>query len=202
MLNRYSYVRNNPLKYTDPTGHYTVLINILSKITSPSFWQSTIRAVTNFISRPAPKAPSVKPYIPAPVVQNVSRQATSVKINNPPPATTSTGTGFRSTTSRQTTAPARGTQDPFVKQSTQHGQQMHKTYPYDSGYQTEVRLQSGKRVDALNEQLKHIIELKPNNPAAIRRGEKQVEGYLEELNKTRGEDWTGEILTYPSLIRP
>jgi hypothetical protein len=26
-LNRYSYVQNNPLKYTDPTGHWTVAVN-------------------------------------------------------------------------------------------------------------------------------------------------------------------------------
>lgn len=32
MLNRYSYVRNNPLRYTDPSGHFINPLTILSAI--------------------------------------------------------------------------------------------------------------------------------------------------------------------------
>ena len=74
---------------------------------------------------------------------------------------------------------------------------MHKTYQYPAGYKTEVTLDSGKRVDALNDSLKHVIELKPNNLEAIKRGEKQIEMYLDELNQTKEGGWTGDIWTYP-----
>jgi hypothetical protein len=34
-----------------------------------------------------------------------------------------------------------------------------------------------------------IYELKPNNPRAIRRGEKQVEAYMQELEKMPRFQW-------------
>ena len=48
--------------------------------------------------------------------------------------------------------------------------------------------------------LKHIKELKPDTPAAVNKGEKQVEDYLQELNETRGGGWTGEVVTYPRYV--
>ena len=74
---------------------------------------------------------------------------------------------------------------------------MHKTQQYPQGYSKEVGLESGKRVDALNKEIKHIIELKPDTPEAIRKGQKQLEGYIDELNITADGGWTGEIWTYP-----
>jgi hypothetical protein len=96
----------------------------------------------------------------------------------------------------------KGTQNPFVKQATQYGQQMHKIFDYGKGYEREKTLDSGKRIDGFNEELQHIKELKPDNAEAIRRGEKQLEGYLKELNEAWHDGWTGEVVTYPSLKRP
>lgn len=98
--------------------------------------------------------------------------------------------------SKSTPAVQRGTQNPKVQEAITKGQEMHKLQQYPTGYQKEIVLESGKRVDAMSNTLKHIIELKPNNPAAIQKGEKQLEGYLDELNATKGGGWTGEIWTY------
>ncbi|NUM59001.1 MAG: hypothetical protein HUU56_10240 [Bdellovibrionaceae bacterium] len=36
----------------------------------------------------------------------------------------------------------------------------------------------------------------PDNPRAIRRGERQVEGYKKELEQMTGEKWTSHVDTY------
>ena len=43
-----------------------------------------------------------------------------------------------------------------------------------------------------------VVELKPNNPRAIRQGERQLEQYLDELNREFPGDtpWTGRVETY------
>ena len=75
---------------------------------------------------------------------------------------------------------------------------MHKTWDYGPGFQPEFRLPSGRRVDGINLQTRHVIELKPNNPRAIRQGQRQLDGYLAELNDVYPGDtpWTGSIQTY------
>lgn len=52
------------------------------------------------------------------------------------------------------------------------------------------------RADAVNRQTREVKELKPNNPAAIQRGRKQVEEYRQKLEETTGESWTGKVETY------
>lgn len=59
-------------------------------------------------------------------------------------------------------------------------------------------LPSGKRVDGINFTTREIRELKPNNPRAIRRGQNQIDKYLDELNREfPGQPWTGQVVTYP-----
>lgn len=72
------------------------------------------------------------------------------------------------------------------------GRLAHKLWDPGKGYIKEVRLPSGRRVDALNEALRHVKELKPNNPRALKQGLKQLQRYLDEL----GEGWTGEVVPY------
>jgi len=76
------------------------------------------------------------------------------------------------------------------------GRQVHKEFQYPDGYDVEKRLKSGQRPDAVNHETKHVIELKPNNPQAIKRGEKQLERYIDELNNTRGGEYTGDVWRY------
>jgi hypothetical protein len=80
--------------------------------------------------------------------------------------------------------------------ATKAGREAHKSYEPGPGFQKEVELPSGKRADAVNFETKTVKELKPNNQRAIKRGEKQVEGYKNELQNTSGGKWTGKVETY------
>jgi RHS repeat-associated protein len=81
--------------------------------------------------------------------------------------------------------------------ATRLGRDVHKAWDYGAGFEKEFRLPSGKRVDAINFDTRQVVELKPNNPRSIRLGEKQVGGYVDELNQAYpGEPWTGSVITY------
>jgi hypothetical protein len=90
----------------------------------------------------------------------------------------------------------KGTRNPKVKEAVKRGQKAHKDYKPGEGYEKEVRTPSGKRADAVNYDKQHVKELKPNNPNAVKRGEKQVKGYEEEFQKEYGGKWTSEVETY------
>lgn len=78
------------------------------------------------------------------------------------------------------------------------GREAHKNYENTLGgeYEFNKALPSGKRPDAIDAENRIVRELKPDNPRAIRRGEKQVEGYKEELEQITGEKWTSYVDTY------
>jgi hypothetical protein len=68
-----------------------------------------------------------------------------------------------------------------------------------AGHQAEVTLGNGKRVDGLVRNRGGggtVIELKPNNPKAINRGIKQLQGYISQLQKQFGGNWIGIIQIY------
>jgi Restriction endonuclease fold toxin 9 len=90
----------------------------------------------------------------------------------------------------------RGSQNPKVAEAAAKGREMHAKKDYGSGFEKEFRLGSGKRADAINRDTKEVIELKPNNPQAIARGEKQVEAYRQELETMFGGTWTSKVETY------
>lgn len=81
-------------------------------------------------------------------------------------------------------------------EATKRGRQAHTDWQPGEGYEKEVRLPSGRRADAVNAEKQDVKELKPNNPRAIKRGEKQVETYRRELEERRGGQWTGQVETY------
>ncbi len=70
------------------------------------------------------------------------------------------------------------------------GRQQHKDKDYGPGYEKEVRLPSGKVADAVNVEEGIVKELKPNNPRAIKRGERQAGGYAAELEEVHGKPFT------------
>lgn len=80
--------------------------------------------------------------------------------------------------------------------STARGRQAHKDYDPGPGYVKESPLRSGRRPDAVNQEAGIVRELKPNNPRAIKRGEKQVERYRQELEAETGKPFTGVVDTY------
>ena len=95
-----------------------------------------------------------------------------------------------------TNSTLRGAQNPKVAEAAARGRQMHKDFDYGPGFRKEITLPSGKRADAVNRDKREVVELKPNNPNAICRGEKQVEGYRRELEFTTGQCWTCRVETY------
>jgi hypothetical protein len=80
--------------------------------------------------------------------------------------------------------------------ATRAGRAAHKAFDPGPGFQKEFRLPSGRRPDAVNFETKQVLELKPNNPRAIQRGERQVQQYVDELNEAYGGGFTGKVVTY------
>lgn len=81
--------------------------------------------------------------------------------------------------------------------STKKGKEEHKKYNPGPDYKLNSRLPSGKRPDAYSLRLGKVRELKPNNRKAIKRGEKQVEGYKQELEKLYPDkNWKSYVDTY------
>jgi Restriction endonuclease fold toxin 9 len=81
--------------------------------------------------------------------------------------------------------------------ATKLGREMHKSWDYGPGFEKEFTLDAGGRVDAINFETREVIELKPNNPRAIRLGERQVADYVAKLNEQfPGDPWTGQVVTY------
>lgn len=60
----------------------------------------------------------------------------------------------------------------------------------NSGYQVE------KKIDFIDFIEKIIYELKPNNPRAIRAGQKQLDTYHQEVEKIFGKGFTKQLDTY------
>lgn len=65
---------------------------------------------------------------------------------------------------------------------------MHRERSYGPGFRKEFPLKGGKyRADAVKmkpgSDIAYIKELKPNNPRAIERGEKQLKKYAKQLKK-------------------
>jgi hypothetical protein len=58
-------------------------------------------------------------------------------------------------------------------------------------------LQNGQRADAVNLATREVVELKPNNPAAIARGLRQARGYARQLDlESSGDPFTYRVITY------
>lgn len=88
---------------------------------------------------------------------------------------------------------------PYTKSNLQLGREMHREYKLNAAGLKEFRLPSGKRIDFLDPINNTIYELKPNNPRAIRLGEKQLKMYLEEvknLPEFKNNDWKTILETY------
>jgi RHS repeat-associated protein len=91
---------------------------------------------------------------------------------------------------------AKGARHPIVREAAEYGRAIHKSYDYGLGFARELRLPSGRRADAVNLETREVLELKPNNPRALQRGQRQLEGYLDELEQNYGGGWTGRVIPY------
>lgn len=82
----------------------------------------------------------------------------------------------------------------YTKFSLDLGKKVHKEYMSDVADDVnkvkEHVLPSSKRVDFIDFENKIVYELKPNNPNQIRKGTKQLAGYLEEIEIVYGKGWS------------
>ncbi|MFJ5468306.1 RHS repeat domain-containing protein, partial [Pectobacterium sp. CHL-2024] len=94
--------------------------------------------------------------------------------------------------------PKKGSANPKVREAIEKGKRAHRNYEntLGGGYDFEVTLGNGKRVDAIDWENKVVRELKPNSKTGIRKGNKQLQGYVDYLNKNHGGGWTGVLDTY------
>ena len=77
------------------------------------------------------------------------------------------------------------------------GREAHKWKEFD-GFEKEVRLDNGDKVDFMNRETRQIIEYKPDNPSKMPEYKKQLQRYLDQLNKQSPgpKPWSGRIETY------
>jgi RHS repeat-associated protein len=169
--NRYAYGRNNPLKYVDPDG-------------KAIWWIAIPLALFYVANNPTPAnvttGPSVEPILPNSVVTLFVLGAYAA---------------YAGLTSAQPDLPSpdkKGGETPFTKA----GRLAHKEEPLPEGFEREVRLPSGKRMDGYNADQKKVIEIKPDKPAAVRRGQRQVGGYCQECDQHHGPGHSGAVQTY------
>ena len=88
----------------------------------------------------------------------------------------------------------------YTRSSLELGKKVHKEYMSDVADDVnkikEYVLPSGKRVDFIDFENKIVYELKPNNPNQIKKGTKQLAGYLEEIEIVFGKGWSSVLDTY------
>ncbi len=92
---------------------------------------------------------------------------------------------------REVNAPKTGEPPQLVR-----GKRAHAEEPVLPGETPEVRTPSGKRMDRYDADKAHIREIKPDTPRAIRQGEKQVQGYKDEMEGATGRAHTTEVSPY------
>ena len=92
----------------------------------------------------------------------------------------------------------KGMQNTKVAAAVQRGNAAHGNYSSALGgsYTYNKALPSGLRPDAVDFANREVRELKPDNPRAIAKGIKQVEGYRKELESIYGGKWTAVVDTY------
>lgn len=90
----------------------------------------------------------------------------------------------------------RGSRNENTKSAASYGREMHKTYDYGGTYTREVPLGNAGRADAVDFDNHIVYELKPDNEQAIRKGWKQLDRYVAELERRYGGSWIKILVTY------
>jgi RHS repeat-associated protein len=198
--NRYSYVENNPVTATDPDGR------LLDTIADIGFAVYDIVDIVRTTARGEPVRAvqniALAADLAAILIPGVTGGGAIVRASAHAGEAAHIAEGAAHTVDALRAADegshvvARGAQNAKVAAAARKGQEAHKAAQYGEGFEKEAHLPSGKRMDAYNAKTKQVVELKPNNPRAIKRGQKQVEQYCKECDKVYGKGHTGTVRTY------
>jgi RHS repeat-associated protein len=201
--NRYAYGRNNPLRYVDPDGKvifdYQAFKGYLSE--AGSFGQEGHGYLVPTVAGLAAAGSVANDVL---LLAGVGQALQAVRGGLAANSVARTGLGLLDDAAGQTGAGAArgvaaGAASAATKGETRFtaaGRRAHAEEPLPPGFERAVRLPSGKRMDGYNAAERQVIEIKPNNPRAIRRGSRQVEGYCQECDDAIGSGHTGRVQTY------
>ena len=186
--NRYSYVRNNPLRYVDPTGEIIeTLWDIANVVMGAKSAYENVKA--GRYAAAAVDAVGVVLDAGAGAVPGLPGGAgTAIKTARAAERIDDVVDGARTALRGGESAAAAV------------GRRAHGNYGTALGeaYDTRVTLPSGKKPDAVNWATQEVRELKPDNPSAVRRGWSQVERYRRELEGMTGKAWRAIVDVYTS----
>jgi RHS repeat-associated protein len=181
-LNKYAYVRNNPLRYTDPDGHCVEDFCVVEGGVALAAGSSAELSCAEWVAG------------------DVGLTGAALTLHN---GANTINSGIRSLEnaisglifSKGNDAESTGSKEPPQLQA---GKKAHQDEEVRQGEKAEVPTPSGKgRMDRYDAEKGHIREIKPDNPRGVRAGEKQLERYKGEMENATGRQHTTELTKYP-----
>ena len=190
-INRYSYVGNSGVNFVDPTGLFgiapsLVTINAGATTAAGASGLTIFGAIFFPIAAVAAWTPAGQNWISHNIVDpwlDIVMPMPSM----PPPGKPPRPPG----TSSDCPNPPNGDNEDNAS-----GREAHKWWEPPEGFQKEFQFENGMRADAINFETQQILELKPDNPAAISRGQIQLQRYIQQAQTQFGGTWTGRVITY------
>jgi RHS repeat-associated protein len=200
-LNLYGFVFNSPPNLTDPMGLFApmTLPSAFKTVTTMTEMAGTVGAGTTLVGGAAlaGTASIMSPFVIGFLGMNLQNDPylNPNGVNAPPSALSVMLPPMPPVPPKGSSAACPNSPN-GDNEFNATGREAHKWYKYPEGFRTEVTLNDGSRVDAINYETREILELKPNNPDAIASGNKQLNGYIQQAQKQFGGQWSGRVVTY------